>query len=518
MQTVIFAILGLVSMVVGLLLSIILPEIKIFAWGLIGFGIILVAAAAIIDFRRVKGAVTSRRGKFGTSTSVMVTVFAGIIVLVNAISIGVNHSFDFTALSQFTLTSQTKDILAKLDTPVTVLCFFIPADDANHTGAYAFSMLAQYEKYTSNLQLKFVDPDQHPEEARQYGITDSTLYESVVFETPKAQCLVSPAEILSQAEHSFTNAILLVTGIQEKKVYFATGDGEASPTDALSAAADALKTNLLQVETIDLQLTSSIPSDCAVLIIAGPTQAMTDSERQIVANYISPPGGNGPYGYTLIMTNPNSPDDVAKLLAPWGVDVKSGTIIDPDSYVTGNIDSPTIPKSRDNMGLDNVYFPGATAIIPQNTAPTNMEVNPLVWTSANSWLEKNYDPTTTPKFDPATDTKASYAIGVLINPTYQYDSQGNATGINQGPYIVAFGDSDFITNSHFYDGNNGDMFLNLVKALGAGTDIVTIENKGLQTRRLILSPEAESFLNVSSIALLPAIVLIIGALMWWRRR
>ena len=206
-------------------------------------------------------------------------------------------------------------------------------------------------------------------------------------------------EILAQAEHSFTNAILEVTGIQEKKVYFVTGDGEASPTDTLSAAADALQTNLLQVETIDLQITPSIPDDCAVLIIAGPTQPMTDNERQIIANYLKA------NRYALIMTNPNSPDDIAKLLAPWGVNVQSGTIIDPDSYVTGNIDSPTVPKSRDNMGLDKVYFPGATAIIPQTTAPTDMEVIPLVWTTTDSWLDKNYDPTTTPKFNSATETK-----------------------------------------------------------------------------------------------------------------
>lgn len=512
MQSFVFAILGLLAMVVGLLLSIILPEIKIFSWGLIAFGIILVSAAAVMDFRRVKGAVTSRRGKYGTSTSVLITVFAGIIVLVNAISVGVNHSFDFTALAQFTLTSQTKEVLGKLNTPVTVLCFFVPADDSNHTGAYAFSMLAQYEKYTSELQIKIVDPDQHPEEARQYGITDSTLYESVVFETAKGQCLVSPDQILAQAEHSFTNALLQVTGIQERKVYFVTGDGEASPDDTLSAAADALKTNLLQVETIDLQLSPSIPSDCAVLIIAGPTQPMTDNERQIIANYLNSDR------QALIMTNPNAPGDIAKLLAPWGVNVQSGTVIDPDSYFTGNIDSPTVPKSRDNMGLTTVYFPGATAIIPQPTAPTGMEVIPLVWTTTDSWIEKNYDPTTTPKFNSATDTKGAYALGVLIEPSVIKDSQGNATGINQGPYIVAFGDSDFITNNHFYDGNNGDMFLNLVKALGAGTDIVTIQNKGLTTRRLIISPEATTFLNISSIALLPAIVLIIGALMWWRRR
>ena len=88
---------------------------------------------------------------------------------------------------------------------------------------------------------------------------------------------------------------------------------------------------------------------------------------------------------------------------------------------------------------------------------------------------------------------------------------------NVGPSIIVFGDSDFITNSNFYTVNNGDLFLNSVKYLGAG-DIVKIENKGLSTRRLILTPETQSFLNISSIALLPAIVLIIGVLMWWRRR
>ena len=73
MQTLIFAILGLVSIVVGFIISLVLPEIKVIAYGLIGFGLILVGAAAVIDFRRVKGAVSSKRGKFGTGTSVMVS-------------------------------------------------------------------------------------------------------------------------------------------------------------------------------------------------------------------------------------------------------------------------------------------------------------------------------------------------------------------------------------------------------------------------------------------------------------
>ncbi len=510
LPTVVIAIMGIISMVVGLLLSIILPETRFYGWILIGFGIILVIAAAILDFRRVKGAVTSRRGKYSTSTSIMISIFAGIIVLVNAISVGVNHQFDFTALSSFTLTSQTKSVLAQLKTTVKVLCFDVPADDSNHTGAYALSMLSQYTNYTNYLDIQVIDPDKYPQQAQKYGITSTDLYESVVFVTDKATYLVYPSQILSQAEYSFTNAILEVTGIIEKKIYFVTGDGEASPADTLSNAASILQINLLQAVTIDLHYVSSIPDDCAVLVIAGPTQPMTDDEKTVINNYLSTPNSQGQYGYALMMTNPGAPDDIAQILDKWGVTVQSGTIIDPTSHLTDNLATPTVTASRSASTVQDqiktsVYFPEATAITPKSTPPTNMTVEPLVWTTTDSWMDNNFDPTTTPKYDPATDTKGSFAIGVIIAPTYQYDSSGNVTGVNQGPYIIAFGDSDFISNSNFSNGNNADLFLYLVKALGAGSDIMSIDRKLLPTRMLILSPEKQNFLNISSIALLPAI-------------
>jgi hypothetical protein len=518
LPTVIIAIMGIVAMVVGLLLSIILPETRFYGWLLIGFGIILVIAAAVFDFRRVKGAVTSRRGKFSTSTSVMISIFAGIVVLVNAISVGANKQFDFTALSQFTLTSQTKDVLSKLKTTIKVLCFDVPADDSNHTGAYALSMLSQYTNYTNNLDIQIIDPDKYPQQAQKYGITNSAYYESVVFVTDKSTYIVYPQQILSQAEASFTNAILEVTGIVERKIYFMTGDGEGSITDTLSNVANILQINLLQAVSIDLHYASAIPDDCAVLVIAGPTQPMNDNETTLINNYLAA------NKYALMMTNPGAPDDIAKILDKWGVNVQSGTIIDPTSHLADNLATPTVTASRSLAAIQSeittsVYFPEATAVNPKTTGlPANMTVTPLVWTTTDSWVDNNFDATTTPKFDPATETKGLNDIGVIIAPTYQYDDSGNVTGINQGPYIVAFGDSDFITNSNFSNGNNADLFLYLVKALGAGSDIMTIDRKLLPTRMLILSPEKQNFLNISSIALLPALVLIIGALMWWRRR
>jgi len=92
----------------------------------------------------------------------MVAIFAGIIVLVNAISVGANHQFDFTALSSFSLTSQTKDVLSKMKEPVKATLFGTPTDDANHTGAYALNMLAQYSNFTNQLQIAFIDADKNP--------------------------------------------------------------------------------------------------------------------------------------------------------------------------------------------------------------------------------------------------------------------------------------------------------------------------------------------------------------------
>ena len=526
MQMIVLAILGLVSIIVGFLISIILPDIRIFAWGLIAFGVILVSSAAIIDFRRVKGAVTSRRGKFSTSTTLMVSIFAGIVVLVNAIGVSAYHQFDVTSLSQFTLTSQTQSVLAKLDKIVTAK-FFVDPTDTTGIAAYGYSMLMEYQNFAPKLKIEMIDPDKNPEEARKYGITDASLYNTIIFETtdpetnkPDHQYPVFPSEIAQQAEYSFTNAILEVTGIIERRVYFVTGDGEANPDTNLTVVKNVLQTNLLQVVSINLQTVSSIPDDCALLVIAGPTLPMTDGERQIITNYLV----NNKYA--LFMTNPDSPDDIAKLLKPWGVDVQNGTIIDPTSHLTTNLSTPTVVKSRSIFATSStdvistsVFFPGATPIIAQTPMPANMEASALVWTTPDAFMVKGYDPTTTPVFDPATETKQPWVIGAFITPSEIMDSQNQGTGTYYaGPSIVVFGDSDFISDSNFYSGNNGDMFLYIVKALGAGTDIMTLDRKVLTTRRLVISPEATTFLNISSIALLPAIVLIIGAIMWWRRR
>lgn len=525
------AVLGLFTLLVAFIVMLLLPDIRLAAWGLLALGIILLATAFIIDFRRVSHAITGKRGRFSTGTTVMVSVFIGIILLVNFISIGSYHRFDLTGLAHFTLTSQTKDVLSKLETPVQALCFFVPNDQYG-IGSYATNLLAEYQKYTDQLSVEFIDPDEHPDQAKQYSITQ---YQTVVFETQLGRRLVSPQEMVQigtdqqgkpqivgvEAEHAFTSAILEVTGTIQKKVYFLTGHGEADINSNYSYAKKGLQDNLYQVDTLDLATNPSIPEDAAALIIAGPQEPIPTEELVIIAKYLV---NSGP---ALILVDPSSSPEIKVLLSLWGVVTGNGTVIDPSSYATPDIDSPRVPMARNAFGLSTIYFPGATPIIPfPEYVPTenattgevfwtsensSIQMKMLLWTSNDSWVEKNFDPNKKPEFNEGTDMKGPLALGFLIfTPP---SSEGKP-----GAALIVIGDSDFASNQHFYNASNGDLFLTAVNWLTAGKELISIDRTVLPFRRLVITPGETNFINYSSIGLMPLLVLVVGSIIWWRRR
>ena len=532
MQTTLIAVLGLVSLFIGWVLMLIMPGLRVFAWGILALGVILLASAVIIDFRRVGRALVSRRGRFGAGTTIMVSIFIGIILLVNAISIGSYHRFDFTGVKQFSLTSQTKEVLLKLETPVQAM-FFTTPDDPYGIANYTTNLLTEYQYHTEQLSVEFIDPEEHPDQARQYDIT---AYQTVVFESEQGYRVVPPWEtiitdasgqlIAIEAEHAFTSAILEVTGIVQKKVYFLTGHGEANIYSDYSSVREGLLDNLYQVAMLDLAATPSIPEDCATLIIAGAQEALATSEVDIINDYL----GNG--GGALILANPSSPTGIKQLLSYWGIITGDGIIIEPTEYAAPNKDTPTVPGTRNQMGLSTTYFPGATPPMPhpqfEPVTVTDEETGMsqqiwmseesviqmvwLLWTSDESWLDYDFDPTKEPEFNEEVDIQGPLPLSFLIFAPPPDEAEG------QGPHLIVIGDSDFASNKHFVNGDNGTLFLSSVNWLAAGEELISIDRKVVPFRRLIIGPEAETFIKFSSMGLLPLLILVIGSIIWWRRR
>ena len=92
-NTRILSLLGLITLLVGLLVMIMLPQIQLAAWGIMGLGVILLISALILDFRKVTKALTGRRGRFGAGTTFMASIFLGIILVINGISVSAYQAF-----------------------------------------------------------------------------------------------------------------------------------------------------------------------------------------------------------------------------------------------------------------------------------------------------------------------------------------------------------------------------------------------------------------------------------------
>ena len=119
-------------------------------------------------------------------------------------------------------------------------------------------------------------------------------------------------------------------------------------------------------------------------------------------------------------------------------------------------------------------------------------------------MNKDFVSGSEPEFDKNKDKKGPFALGVIIN--------------RAETSIVVIADSDFAANKHFYNGNNSDLFLNIINHLAADQKIISVDRKVLPQRRLLLSPEQVRFVHLSSIGLLPLLLLAIGAYIRWRRR
>jgi hypothetical protein len=95
-------------------------------------------------------------------------------------------------------------------------------------------------------------------------------------------------------ERAITQGIARIDRNDASKVCFATGHGELplqGGDDSMSTLATELQHDNVTTQPVEVRGASTVPSDCDALVIAGPRQAFTPDEAEIVTRYLRA-GGN----------------------------------------------------------------------------------------------------------------------------------------------------------------------------------------------------------------------------------
>jgi ABC-type uncharacterized transport system involved in gliding motility auxiliary subunit len=466
-----------------------------------GVGVILLASTVLLRPAEVKAALTGRQARYGGNALLMSVAFLLIVALANYLGVRHHLRWDVTAEKQYSLSEQTIQIIKGLQEPIKIKLFFT---QGNPSRQEAEDMLKEYTSRSSKISYEVVDPDVQRLVAMDYKAGDGTI----VFERGSRRELVYGTQ-----ETDFTSALLKVTRDQIKTVYFLTGHQERDPESADQAGYSTIK-QLLQnenykVETLNLAVTKTLPSDLAVLIVAGPQKPLSADETGRLSQVIQQ--GKG----LLVMVEPGMADPLGGLLHTYGVDLPDDLIIDPVKSFYGDIASPLVDQYAfhqitKDIGRLTSFFPTARSLMQVSPAPADWSVQILATTSANSWGETRYrEPQVNQDPD---EKKGPLNLMAVIEPT------SSDAGLGR---LVVFGDSDLASNSVIQAVRgigNVDLFMNSINWLASEKELISIRPKMPEQRQVVLSAAQGRAILYGSILFVPLVVLAAGAVVWWKRR
>lgn len=448
----------------------------------------------------------ARQARYGAYVTVYILIVLAALAALNWLADQNNKSFDTTSNKQYTLSEQTIKTVKNLKHDVNVVYF-----DRTSRFSTARDLLDRYSNLSGKLKVRYVDPDKSPDVAKADGFR--AMGGVVVQNGAKTE------EAAALTEEGVTNAIIRSTKTGQKTVCFTTGGGEPALDDTersgMSFAKEQLEKNTYKTSSFSLLQKAEVPSDCAVVIVAGPRKDFTPEGVAALKKYVE----DG--GHALFAIDPplqaQHPEDaisgspeLAKMIEGWGVTLDKDLVLDPRGRVFGFSEvAPLVasyesqPIVRDLKGFATV-FPLSRSL----TIASGKSVDKLFSSSDSSVSTTNLKPPIS--VDPSKAAKGPFALA---------GAGTIGSGGKQGRFVV-IGGATWMNNSTLSISQiaNRDLFLNMVNWLTADEDLISIRPKDPEDRRISMSTTQMRMLFWGSVVFLPLIVIGTGIGNWWKRR
>ncbi|MGH9487921.1 MAG: GldG family protein [Terriglobales bacterium] len=447
-----------------------------------------------------------------SSLVVYLIVVLAVLVVVNVLADRHDHSWDWTKNHSHSLSAESIKIISELHQPLHLILF----DRSSNFGA-AEAFFDRYQRTSRLVKVQYIDPDRHPDEARRYKIQS---YGSIVVASGGRQQIVT-----NMTEQDVTNAIVRVLKGAKKIVYFEEGEGERDPDDngrsGYSALKSALEAENFTVKKLVLAQSPAVPSDCATLIVAGPTHPLLPPEVTAIQNYIN--GG----GDVLFLFNPESSGPLVTYVETQ-LDVKltPDVVVDTSGIgrlfgaselmpVVAQYDPFPITAHMDGVAT---LFPYARTVEAGSMPDSRAIITPLLETTSDSFATTSFANNQV-RVDPATDRHGPLTLGVAGTlPTIASGAGLQNVGDSTEARFVVYGSPDIVSNSIIDFQGNRDLFMNTMDWLAGQKQFITIRPKAATGAPVNLTAGQMRGLLYIFLIGLPLVIIIIGTAVWMQRR
>ncbi|MCX7185699.1 MAG: DUF4350 domain-containing protein [Methylophilaceae bacterium] len=444
--------------------------------------------------------------------SFFVVLFLILVILLGYLASQYRVAKDITQANRNILTQGSVNVLKQMKEPINITVF-ATKDDASAGDNFRKGMIdfvARYQRDKKNVHLKFINPSEEPKLAQDAGVKNDG--EIIVEYQKRTEHLTPPV-----AEQEMTNVLVRLSRTNQQPLMYLDGHGERNligiKNHDIGEFGKQLEKKGFKFANPDLTIASAVPSNGAMLVIAGPQVDVSDVEAKKIKAYLEA-GGN--LLWLLDDDNLRGLKNVAEYL---GLQVSPGITLDMASAQYGADARVSFASLYGEHAITNNFmlrtlFPEAHQVTAQGTEENGWKVSNLVEVAPNGWLAstklaKDVKPT----FNEKTDKRGPINIGVALERTYG----------KKGQRIVVMGNGNFLSNTFITNGGNLDFGINIINWLAGDDKLITIQPMPLKDINMTI-PDTDSGRVIAWTVFhafqyfIPLALMIAGFYLWWKRR
>ena len=477
------------------------------------------------DKKKLIGTISKKHIKNGSYTMVMSVIFIAVVIVINMIVSTIPSKYseiDISSQKLYSIGDETKKMLKDLEKDVTIYQIAQSGSEDENIA----NLLKKYEDESKHIKVEQKDPVVNPKFVSQYTSDDLSANSLIVvcgdrnkvidynnmYETSMDYQTYSSQTTGFDGEGQITSAIGYVTSENLPVLYTVEGHGEK---DIYSSVKEDIEKANMDIKSLNLLTEGSVPDDADCLFIDSPSTDFSSDEKDAIIEYLE----NG--GKAMIFSDYTTEDmpNFDAILENYGVQRVDGVVFEGDNqhyamqmpyYLVPTINSTDASSETASAGY-YVLVPYAQGIKQLEDVRDTVKIESILTTSDQAYSKTDLNSNTIEKEDG--DVEGPFDLGVSITESLDDDKETQ---------IVYYSTSNLMDSqtNQMVSGGNEKLIMESLKWMTDTEESasVSIPSKSLEVSYLTITDYDAAFWKICTIALIPGIFLVIGFVVWIKRR